>query len=173
MPNMCYNLLDVACSDEQFIVEFRKMGEVGDNHFSLSRFFPTPEELLEIDGNPPLESEERREYELLHIRNTARYGVADYGEWRSRHWGTNRDTDCARLLQSGPTFLQYDFATAWTPPVAWLRYVAACYPSAEFSLEYKEINNGILGIAMGIDGAVENTPMFVDSQTVMGLYWRV
>ncbi len=65
-------------------------------------------------------------------------------EWRSRHWGDKWDIgDHCAVFDT--EHLKCLFATAWQPPTAWFRHVAALYRTLTFELWYEESGNQLWG----------------------------
>jgi hypothetical protein len=54
-----------------------------------------------------------------------------------RLWGTKWDA-CDSNASISESEIYYFFQSAWTPPIAWLRAVAAKYPTLDFELEARE-----------------------------------
>lgn len=65
-------------------------------------------------------------------------------QWQTDHWGTKWDVD-GELLENHNTFLQYSFASAWSPPISFLEKIAKDFPSLTFELEYYEGGMGFAG----------------------------
>ena len=65
-----------------------------------------------------------------------KYGAEDWYLWRLDNWGTKWDTGRSHgtLAVIGPTQIQLDVATAWTPPIPVLdRWVdLGCHVRAQF-----------------------------------------
>jgi hypothetical protein len=52
-------------------------------------------------------------------------------------------------------YLEYEFASAWSPPVAWLKAISQRFPSLVFRLKFDEPSNGFMGVAQVHDGDVD------------------
>jgi hypothetical protein len=65
-------------------------------------------------------------------------------QWQTDHWGTKWDVDGV-LLENQSTFLQYQFDSAWAPPISFFEKVAKDFPSLTFELEYYEGGMGFAG----------------------------
>jgi hypothetical protein len=72
--------------------------------------------------------------------------VREYGgyQWQSSHWGTKWDV-MGELLESEETFLQYQFDSAWGPPVSFLEKVCGDFPELTFELTFYEGGMGFAG----------------------------
>ena len=83
--------------------------------------------------------------------------------WESRwdRWGTSRDASGAeRLMSDGGRTATFIFDTAWNPPIALIRGLAARYPALAFKLSY--FHDAAVGFGLWIDGsplgALEEAP---------------
>ena len=61
-------------------------------------------------------------------------------------WGTKWGACNATLVDEDEVHLLYDFDTAWSPPVAFLKNVGVLWPQLVFLLDYDEMGNGFKGI---------------------------
>jgi hypothetical protein len=91
------------------------------------------------------------EEELAKLKE--KYGATNWYDWATCHWGTKWDIE-AELAYEDDTVLEYRFDTAWSPPVEWLRKVAADYPKLRFCLKYEEPGMAFMGVAVGENGKV-------------------
>lgn len=90
---------------------------------------------------------------LDHIRplpaNAAGIGALAY-MWRLDAWGTRSDAYDSELTLDdngdGTSRLYGVFCTAWAPPVAAFRHLAASVAGLTIDLEYREENEGFCGI---------------------------
>jgi hypothetical protein len=70
----------------------------------------------------------------------------DY-DWCCENWGTKWDADGAQAYV-GERDLTYHFETAWSPPLQWLKTVAAQYPKLRFTLRYDESSEAFMGFEL-------------------------
>jgi hypothetical protein len=70
----------------------------------------------------------------------------EYGgyRWQTDHWGSKWDVDGV-LFENQNTFLQYQFDSAWSPPISFFEKVARDFPNLTFELEYYEQGMGFAG----------------------------
>jgi hypothetical protein len=68
-------------------------------------------------------------------------------KWCRENWGTTWDADGPEG-EVGEYDLTYNFATAWSPPLRWLKAIAAQHPDLTFVLRYEESGWGFTGLAM-------------------------
>jgi hypothetical protein len=135
MPNWCENSLTVS-GPQQDIRRFQQLarptrdGQQGD--LSLARLYPMPPGTLRGD---------------LDVKTLAEQGDQTWYHWCIGHWGTKWDIE-ARLIAESPTCLEYAFASAWNPPVAWLVKVGADFPTLRFKLVYEEPDMGFSGVTV-------------------------
>jgi hypothetical protein len=103
---------------------------------SLASLYPIPEGIYQGELGP---------------EELTRYRAHNWYRWCIKHWGTKWDVQ-ARLFDATPDFLAYRFESAWSPPVAWLKKVAADFPSLRFVLRYDEPGMGFTGVAIADQG---------------------
>ena len=133
MPNWCENRLIIQGRTER-IEEFRQKARGEDTDLSLDKMHPMPKEL----------------------EDTVAPGDNLNGyDWRVDNWGTKGDVE-ATLTYESEGLLEYDFLSAWAPPIVWLEMVAKAYPDLEFWLKYEEEGIGFMGIAKAKKGEVED-----------------
>lgn len=121
MPNWCSNSLHVTGSSYE-IAKFREE-VIGKRHgdkdekenvLCFDKVVPTPKDLL-----------------------TKEYGDGAYN-WERDNWGCKWGAGDATLDYESDTELEYNFSTAWNPPIPFIKKAAEKYPELEFSLEYDE-----------------------------------
>ena len=80
--------------------------------------------------------------------------------WQSDHWGTKWDVDGV-LIESHDTFLQYQFDSAWSPPISFFEKISKDFPNLTFELEFYEGGMGFAGRATfdGEDWDEEELPI--------------
>ena len=73
--------------------------------------------------------------------------------WRYANWGCRHDLDDDISDDSvDANTMQYDFATAWTPIVWWVKNVCKFYPKLTFCLHYEEPGEDLIGDAQASNG---------------------
>ena len=64
--------------------------------------------------------------------------------WQTDHWGSKWDVN-GELLESHDTFLQYQFDSAWSPPISFFEKISKDFPNLTFELKYYEGGMGFAG----------------------------
>jgi hypothetical protein len=127
MPNWCTNILTVTGSAET-LTRFRDQAKdpTRDTDLSLNKFCPVPK------------------------------GEAFGGYyWCTRNWGCKWDVQ-AKLKVAAGDRLEYEFVSAWSPPVAWLKVVSRNFPLLEFWLKYEESEQGFRGTTWAQEGFIDD-----------------
>ena len=151
MPNWNENELTITGDREQlqnFIKKAKGVNHEGkDTNLLLNNFVPLPEELKNT-RSPSRNPKSARSQRLIKI-----YGCDNWWDWNIKNWGTKWDIDPDGLMFS---LLKkkaiYDFDTAWSPPVKWLKKVSILFPKLTFKLKYEEPGIGFAGIATAKNG---------------------
>ena len=130
MPNWCSNTLSILAENseaEHQLLDFKTKAVLvyeekhwtGDEKtmLSLGQLYPEPE--YENEG--------------------------DWYDWRIHHWGTKWDVH-AQLHCDSKEYLVYDFDSAWSPPIEWLKVIAKKYPLLKFTLKYDEPGMCFMGV---------------------------
>jgi hypothetical protein len=68
--------------------------------------------------------------------------------WRVYNWGTKWDLGDDTIYNSNyqDKQIEYNFCTAWSPPVSWLEKVSELYPELYFTLKYAEPGCNFAGV---------------------------
>ena len=125
MPNWCENTLHVYCGKEdkdmlqKFVIRaLDKTGKESPSLLCINNFIPLPD------------AEEENWY-----------------QWSLDNWGTKWDLECQLIEENNDlTLYTYEFNSAWSPPVEFVRTAAKLYPKLNFALEYYEPGIGFCGI---------------------------
>ena len=156
MPNWCENTLTVTGPKEHLDI-FKKLSIV-DGEFKMNGVFPTPEELLNTvspntykgDREDEKAIKEHKEYVNGLLR---KYGHSDWYSWRVANWGTKWDaSDMQGISIDEDEELTVWFATAWSPPIEWVKSAFAKFQSLNFSMTFLEEALDICGRFSIIDG---------------------
>lgn len=170
MPNWCYNKLIVS-GDEAVLSSFEKAA-VGNrqtyNNFVGNEWAVFDEiRIAAIAATPPAlggecslnfhslfpvpDSVRCMPYDRVQALEIARRigvpapDISGY-DWESQNWGCKWGaTSVVHLDDNGDGDLEYNFDTAWSPPIAWLEKVSTDYPDLLFSLTYEEAGMGFRG----------------------------
>jgi hypothetical protein len=132
MPNWCSNRLVVTGTREELRVLLRSVHRAETGRYTvLESLVPEPAVLREINApnnDDPFAVRQRR----------ARYGAADWYEWRLKNWGTKwPDIDTAVSWRS-PRSINLRFWTAWNPPIEAIARISARLPDLRFELVFEE-----------------------------------
>jgi len=181
MPNWTENTLEIK-GNEKYIAKFKKLANSKElttgvkTVLSFNSLYPMPKELDDILSPPVIVSEkeyrkaiEKKNYgekidELKGIPITKKisqdlkkkFGADNWYDWSNKHWGTKWDTSCATLLDNKKK-LQYNFSSAWSPPVAWLQKVSKDFPELSFTLKFDEPAMGYRGEVKAKNGEIYET----------------
>ena len=131
MPNWIHNRLIVTGESRElsrFVAAAEAVEideETGERTpLDFERHLPTPHELL-AGARGPHGSPVR-----------VPYGDDGWFHWRRENWGTKWNAMWpSREGDARGGIVAYKFATAWTPPEAWLRSVSELHPELVFELE--------------------------------------
>lgn len=75
-------------------------------------------------------------FRFVPLKPKKRLGDDAYIDFTIRQWGTKWDAFKPVLVTDTPNKLRYEFGTAWSPPVAWLKKVSRMYPILAFRMRY-------------------------------------
>lgn len=180
MPNWCNNNLFVE-GEKKELNKFKKKAVKDKEPLCLDNFVPMPKE-LDIDSGC-FSGDKKTEMEKIYKENEKKYGYKSWYEWRIENWGTKWDISDVEIMDSGDTFIQYMFDTAWSPPTEWLRKVSEKYPELKFKIVFREDGMGFMGAEYYEGGKLSNskdidTGVIMDELTNEGLdnesdiYWE-
>jgi hypothetical protein len=85
----------------------------------------------------------------------AGYETAGY-DWERERWGCKWGACQAEVVDEGDGQLHYTFATAWSPPIEFLKKVGPRYSTLTYLLEYEELGVGFKGLCKVQGLAVED-----------------
>ena len=132
MPNWCHNRLTVEGDGKITTIFKEKVGDEG-VPLSLNSLYAVPDKLKGL---------------------VAEVGEPSEYEWCVNHWGTKWDVAGSVLKVAAGGLLEYEFWSAWSPPVSWLQKVSQDYPTLTFTLSFVEPQMGLSGIAQARQGKV-------------------
>lgn len=135
MPNWCTNNLSVT-GDFKQVQEFYEKSKNEKGEFTLNGLHPLPSNIDENEAS----------------------AMPGWYSWRVNNWGTKWDVDAIVNCEPSEAYpsLEVSFDSAWSPPVEWLRHVAALYPELEFRMDYMEPGMAFCGVATGMNGEVHD-----------------
>jgi len=77
--------------------------------------------------------------------------AAGYGEagmnWERQNWGCKWGAQDTTILDEWENRVEYEFLTAWAPPIEFFQTVAVQWPNLTFILEYEEPGMVFKGLA--------------------------
>jgi hypothetical protein len=74
-------------------------------------------------------------------------GYEDAGDdWERAHWGCKWGACNAAVVDEGEGHLVYTFATAWSPPIEFLKTIGPQWSTLTYVLEYEELGVGFKGL---------------------------
>lgn len=144
MPNWCFNNLTVSMhndSGKKLVQAFRDnhTDEKGEKFSSpLTDLYPCPEELMNVVADFKNESPE-------HLANKAKYGFANWYDWRLANWGTKWDATEVCFIDEDEDYVQIRFDSAWCPPTEFFEWYAQQHPDVVFLNQYDEEGCGFEG----------------------------
>jgi hypothetical protein len=152
MPNWCSNTLKVHSTNVEKLKEFKTwviVNSKADSEpiFTFEKIHPVPLVLLDTQ---PFASGSENSDELIE-----KYGASDWYTWRVTNWGTKWDAADSNIIADDEQNLIVWFDTAWSPPIAWVKWVAAQWPELSFSLLFEEPGCDFCGI-YNVEGIEES-----------------
>ena len=142
MPNWCNNTLQITGSEAD-IRKFKKQAKARGTALSLAKFYPEPD-YTKVKVKPTFPSIKKVKY----VEPSEAWW-----DWRVQNWGTKWDID-AELIAEDESYLEYEFDSAWSPPISWLKKVAKDFPELQFILKYDECGMCFRGVATAKKGKV-------------------
>lgn len=176
MPNWCFNHVEVTAPNLQRMQEFIDFcskphialwdGEKEETGVFWN--FASPTDLNTYFGI----SAEEHPYEksddiMTNVLNSLTYDNDSYS-WNVRNWGTKWDIDPVfdniQEISDGTAFLNWNFDTAWSPPLEIYSLMAETFPDFEFEIEYFEPGLDFAGGLTLKNGEIE-TELHIQSPT--------
>ena len=146
MPNWCENQLVIKANNKNIkaIEDMERLKSLldetlqhyddGNAHGLLGAIIPMP-----------------KEYE----GTTAPYDKPNWYDWCCNNWGTKWDVDCDTALIE-ENRMEFEFNSAWAPPIPWLEWVGRLFPNLFLCLTYEEPGMCFRGVACGIGEIVDH-----------------
>ena len=85
---------------------------------------------------------------------TAPSDKPNWYDWCHRNWGTKWDVDLD-VMTMDEYRMEFEFNSAWAPPVPWLEWVGKLFPNLFLCLTYDEPGMCFRGCACGIGDIVD------------------
>lgn len=110
------------------ILSMPEPGEVSE--LSFHALHPVPDLIRQLgfdDGNAK---------EAAKLTGIEYPGYGGY-TWQCNNWGTKWEPDVS-YVYAEDNYLQYEFCTAWSPPIALYEHLTTEWPELTFEIEYRE-----------------------------------
>ena len=131
MPNHCFNRLTVQGKPEE-LKKFTKA------------VYKDKEDVLDLNGTVPMPKE------LVGTESPS--DKPNWYDWAISNWGTKWGAYDASIQNETDDWIEYEFSSAWSPPLVWLETTVEMYPELNFMLKYEEDGMGFMGRATGEGG---------------------
>jgi len=131
MPNWCSNKLTIT--GQQADIQAFKTKAVGHSPWEAPEGEP---DVLNFHSLVPVPDEVLQ----------AGYESAGYN-WEMANWGCKWGASDLGILNDWEGYVDYEFYTAWSPPIEFLQTVAVQWPALVLILAYEEPGIGFKGIA--------------------------
>ena len=135
MPNWCRNRLTV-CGPAADVQRFKEKAVGHSPWLKLEETQNDPPAVLNFHSLAPIP---------VHVL-AAGYRAAGY-DWEKENWGCKLGAMNSTILNERAGHVEYEFDTAWSPPVKFLESVAKKWSNLVFVLEYEEPGMGFKGLA--------------------------
>lgn len=157
MPNWCDNNLYIK-GDKATLLDFiQKVKNTPEqtekrkqNYDILQNLYPTPQELVDTvsgwSNDETVQAEREKQYEA----NRAKYGSSDWYDWNNKNWGTKWGDSDTYLVEDEDKIgdsIEFQFQSAWAPPIEGIAKIATMFPTLEFAISYFESGMGFYGFA--------------------------
>lgn len=122
MPVFCENRLYVSGTEET-ISKIIAATKLNDGRFDFNEIVPMPSELK------------------------------DRCNWSIPNWGTrSAEGEDVNIVSITPSGFEFEFNTAWTPPIPFIKVLCEKYTDAEIVMTYNNPSDGVSGKIIGSDG---------------------
>jgi len=142
MPNWCFNRLRVTGAAEE-VTRFQEQA-VGFCPWGRTEAGQAPD-VLNFHSLVPVPPEVQ----------AAGYQAAGRG-WEFEHWGCRLGAHKAAVIAVWEGGALYEFDTAWSPAVIFVKQVSRAWPTLVFVLDYEEPRMGYKGLARANAGTLED-----------------
>ena len=137
MPNWCNNRVEIYGESDQ-IKEVKKTLEGEETCFDFNNIVPMPKELEGTTSPTP----EPDSFEAKRLRK--QHGYDNWYDWCCDNWDTKWNTASASLDEDEGS-LNYEFDTAWGPPIKVIEAIREQYPDLSVTAFYDEPGMEIAG----------------------------
>ena len=137
MPNWCNNRVEIYGDGPDQIKEVKTTLAGKKTCFDFNNIVPMPKEL---EGNAPHQKSDS--FEAKRLRK--QHGHDNWYDWCCDNWDTKWNSSDAMLSEDGDG-LNYEFQTAWGPPIKVIEAIREQYPDLGITAFYDEPGMEIAG----------------------------
>ena len=150
MPNYCECHVRIYNDDEKRLEEIKTFlqGDEAENVFDFNKLIPYPTEWAEADKARRMAEEAKLPYHQWPSDGYNRGGC----DWCIKNWGTRWPACDPKIAEQSNWYIQYQFDTAWSPPLPVMDKLAETFPDSEITLEYYERGMSFCGSIRWEDG---------------------
>ena len=133
MPNWCDNRVEIYGEDTDQIKEVKKTLAGKKTCFDFNNIVPMPKELEGTTSPNP----EPDSFEAKRLRK--QHGHDNWYDWCCDNWDTKWNSAGADLTSdSNNSIIEYEFQTAWGPPIKVIEALREKYPDLNITAFYDE-----------------------------------
>ena len=133
MPNWCNNRVEIYGEDPDQIKEVKKTLASKQTCFDFNNIVPMPKELEGTTSPNP----EPDSFEAKRLRK--QHGHDNWYDWCCDNWDTKWNSAGADLTSdSNNSIIEYEFQTAWGPPIKVIEALREKYPDLNITAFYDE-----------------------------------
>lgn len=154
-------LMETLMQDDDLFNGKYTEGSNNKSPFCFHAFVPVPREVMLAPYDPNRFKEMQDKYPEWFSRFPNM--IAGY-DWENRNWGCKWGASDAHLISEGGSdedySVDYEFQTAWSPPMDFMHSLAMMYPTLKFSFSFREEGMGFEGDAEWENGGC----IFIDER---------
>ena len=140
MPNWCDNRVEIYGDNPDQIKEVKKTLASEQTCFDFNNIVPMPKELEGTTSPNP----EPDSFEAKRLRK--QHGHDNWYDWCCDNWDTKWNSAGADLTSdSNNSIIEYEFQTAWGPPIKVIEAIREQYPDLNVTAFYDEPGMEIAG----------------------------
>ena len=133
MPNWCDNRVEIYGDNPDQIKEVKKTLASEETCFDFNNIVPMPKELEGTTSPNP----EPDSFEAKRLRK--QHGHDNWYDWCCDNWDTKWNSAGADLTSdSNNSIIEYEFQTAWGPPIKVIEALREQYPDLNITAFYDE-----------------------------------
>ena len=135
MPNWCMNSLIITGPQED-VLKFKKIASINTDPINDKKY-------LDFNSFIPIPKEKQKEC---------------WYEWELENWGTKWGACNVDYVMYDKNRIGYNFDSAWSPPIMFIKNVSKLFPKLLFEMDYEEGGMCFKGTATfqnGVGGCVD------------------